>query len=117
MNTYKKIEIKKLITAFFLATLLFFTSATSVLAGSNQSKTSYPTNDNQLEGLLYSDSNQSKSLDSVNDFVSPEKQKKLLDPTQIPAEKQPIIDRSDPNNRLLEKTVQMFKDASNFSAN
>jgi hypothetical protein len=38
----------------------------------------------------------------------------VLDPTQISASKQPIIDRSNPKNKLLEKTKQMFKDASNF---
>ncbi len=117
MNTYKKLEIKKLVTAFFLTICLFFTASSSVLAAANQSETTYPSDEQRLEGLLYSNSNKVKSLDNVNDFVSPQRQKELLDPTQIPAKKQPIIDRSDPDNNLLEKTVQMFEDAGNFSAN
>lgn len=87
------------------------------LAAANNSNTSYPTDDDKVEGLLYSDGDRAKSLDSVDDVVSPQTQKKLLDPTQIPAVKQPAIDRSNPDNRLLEKTGQMFDDASNFSAN
>lgn len=55
-----------------------------------------------------------ESLDSINDFISSARQKELLDPTQIPAKKQPIIDRFDPNNKFLEKIGQMFEDASNF---
>ncbi len=85
-----------------------------LLAVANQSETTYPNDDRQIEGLLYSNSHEVKSLNSVNDFVSPERQKELLDPTQIPAKKQPNIDRSNPNNKILEKTGQMFKDASNF---
>ena len=78
------------------------------------SKTTYPTDDNNMNGLLYSDSDRVESLNNVDDFVSPEEQKQLLDPTQIPAKKQPGIDRSDPSNKLLEKTRQMFDDAANF---
>ncbi len=91
--------------------------AESLLATANKSETSYPTNDSQVEGLLYSDSDEAKSLNSVNDFVSPQTQRALKDPSQIPAVKQPAIDRSDPDNKLLEKTKQMFDDAGNFSAN
>jgi hypothetical protein len=53
----------------------------------------------------------------VDEFVNPKKQDDLLDPNQIPAEKQPAIDRSNPDNQLLEKVGQMFDDAGNFSAN
>ena len=87
------------------------------LAAANNSKTSYPTNDSQVEGLLYSDSKRAESLDSVDEFVSPQRQAELLDPTKIPAEKQPAIDRSNPDNQLLEKIGQMFDDAGDFSAN
>lgn len=92
-------------------------TANFYLAAANNSNTSYPTDDNKVEGLLYSDGDRAKSLDSTDDFVSPQTQRKLLDPTQIPAERQPAIDRSNPNNQLLEKTGQMFDDASDFSAN
>ncbi|MEL7078310.1 MAG: DUF6658 family protein [Cyanobacteria bacterium J06582_2] len=90
--------------------------ATNLLAAANQSETAYPTDDNELEGLLYSDS-PAESLNNVDDFVSPQTQKALKDPAQIPAVKQPAIDRSDPDNKLLEKTKQMFDDAADFSAN
>lgn len=86
------------------------------LAAANNSNTSYPTDDSRIEGLLYSDG-EAESLDSVDEFVSPQRQKQLLDPTEIPAQKQPAIDRSNPDNKLLEKTGQMFDDAGNFSAN
>ncbi|MEM7590704.1 MAG: hypothetical protein AAF383_04155 [Cyanobacteria bacterium P01_A01_bin.83] len=117
MSIFPKIKIKQLTMALFLAVFVLFTSSTNAIAASNKSETVYPTNDSQIEGLLYSNSNQAESLKNVDDFVSPEQQKRLLDPAQIPAEKQPIIDRSNPDNKLLEKTVQMFKDAGDFSAN
>ncbi|MEM7759125.1 MAG: hypothetical protein AAF298_13505 [Cyanobacteria bacterium P01_A01_bin.40] len=85
-----------------------------MIVASNQSQINYPTDDSKVEGLLYSNSSEVDSLNSVNDFISPEQQKKLLDPAQIPAEKQPILDRSNPNAKLLEKTKKMFEDAGNF---
>lgn len=91
--------------------------STNLLAAANQSETAYPTDDNQVEGLLYSDSDRVDSLDNVDDFVSPRTQRALKDPAQIPAVKQPAIDRSNPDNKLLEKTGQMFDDAADFSAN
>ena len=39
------------------------------------SKTTYPTDDNNMNGLLYSDSDRVESLNNVDDFVSPEEQK------------------------------------------
>ncbi len=127
-------RLNKIATTFFLATFLFFTTAfnsgnaiaspnsyslpsSNLLAAQNRSETAYPTDDDNLEGVLYSDSDKTESLNSVDDFISPQEQKQLLDPTQIPAKKQPIIDRSNPDNKLLEKTGQMFDDAGDFSAN
>ena len=92
--------------------------ATDLLAAANRSKTSYPTDDNQLEGVLYpADSNQPESLDNIDDIVSPQRQKELLDPTQIPAKKQPGFDRSDPDYNLLEKVGQMFDDSGVLQSN
>ncbi|HEY9768163.1 MAG TPA: hypothetical protein V6C71_06580 [Coleofasciculaceae cyanobacterium] len=68
----------------------------------------------QEVGLLYSKSKKAKSLDSIDDFISPKKQQELLNPSQIPTLKQPTINRANPENKLLEKTKQMFEDASNF---
>lgn len=39
---------------------------------------------------------------------------KFFDPKKIPAERQPVIDRSDPDAKILEKAGQAFKDASGF---
>jgi hypothetical protein len=64
--------------------------------------------------LQYPGSGDVKSAKSKNEFVSPELQKELTDPSQIPAKKQPIVNRSDPDARILEKTGQTFKDASKF---
>ncbi|MEY4518095.1 MAG: hypothetical protein RLZZ499_694 [Cyanobacteriota bacterium] len=116
----KKIKINQILTSLSLAVILLLTTAFNhdvANAASNQSKTTYPTDDSNMNGLLYSDSDRVESLNNVDDFVSPEEQKQLLDPTQIPAKKQPGIDRSDPSNKLLEKTRQMFDDAANFSGN
>lgn len=88
--------------------------STTLVAAANRSETSYPTDDSKIEGLLYGDE-PAESLDSVDDFVAPQTQSKLLDPTQIPAQKQPIIDRSNPKNQLLEKTGQMFDDSGVLS--
>ena len=83
----------------------------NLIAAANKSETTYPTNDKNMDGLLYSDTNDEESLDSVEDLISPQSKKLLLDPTQIPAKQQPIIDRSNPDNKLLEKTGQMFDDS------
>ena len=90
--------------------------STTYLAAANNSETSYPTDDARIEGLLYSD-DKAESLNSVDEFVDPGKQNDLLDPKQVPAKKQPAIDRSNPDNQLLEKVGQMFDDAGDFSAN
>lgn len=89
----------------------------NLLAAANRSATAYPTDDDRLEGLLYSNSDRATALNSVDDVVSPQKRKELFDPAQIPAPKQPALDRSNPDNQLLEKIGQMFDDAGNFSAN
>lgn len=88
-----------------------------LFALSNKNATSYPTDDSQIEGLLYSDSDEVESLKNVDDIVSPRTQRELLDPTRIPAAKQPIINRGDPNNQILEKTQQSFKEAGEFLGN
>ena len=120
INKIRRLYLTKIVISFLLFTTLFLTTAfgnNTAIAAGNKSETTYPTNDENLEGLLYSDSDKVESLSSVDDFVSPQRQKELLDPTQIPAKKQPILDRSNPDAKLLEKTKQMFDDAANFSAN
>lgn len=118
-NMIKKLRFAQMAISCFLAIGLCLSTAfnSSAIAAANKSNTTYPTNDNNVSGLLYSDSDQVESLDNVDDFISPQRQKELLDATQIPAKKQPILDRSDPDAKLLEKTKQMFEDAGNFSAN
>ena len=114
----EKLRLTKIVASFLLATILFLGTAFSsgsAIAASNKSATTYPTDDSDVTGLLYSDSDKAKSLG--NDFVDSNTKKKLLDPAQIPAVKQPILDRSDPDAKLLEKTKQMFDDAGDFSAN
>lgn len=69
---------------------------------------------NGMDGLQYPGQSKAKSSESVNDFVSPERQRELQDPGQFPAQRQPVIDRSDPDAKLLEKVGQAFKDASEF---
>ena len=90
--------------------------SSTLIAAANKSRTTYPTDDKNLEGLQY-DNDNAKSLNSVDDFVDPATKDRLLDPTQIPAVKQPIIDRSNPDNKLLEKTGQMFDDSGVISDN
>lgn len=119
LHIFKRFRLHQIVTSLLLTGILLFSTAfnSQAIAAANRSNTSYPTNDKNVKGLLYSDSDRVESLDNVNDFVSPQEQKELLDATQIPAKKQPILDRSDPNAKLLEKTVQMFEDAGDFSAN
>lgn len=64
--------------------------------------------------LLYPAKGEVKSADSRDDFVSPEQQRELLNPGQVPAVKQPVIERSDPDAKILEKIEQSFKDATDF---
>jgi hypothetical protein len=65
-------------------------------------------------GLLYPGSGNVESINSKDDFASPETQRKLNSPAQIPAVKQPIVNRADPDSRILEKVGQAFEDASEF---
>lgn len=105
----------RLMTVFLLALTFLVTSTFTnhpqsvAIAGANNNL-----NNNQEQTLLYSNSKDIKSLNNVDDFVSRETQEKLLDATQIPAEKQPLVDRGNPDSKILEKIVQMFKDASEF---
>ena len=112
----KKLKLGKIVASFFMALVLFLSTVnSSAIAASNKSNTTYPTDDKDVTGLLYSDS---KSTDSLgNEFVDSSTRAKLLDPAQIPAVKQPMLDRSDPDAKLLEKTAKMFDEAGDFSAN
>ncbi|PSB08905.1 hypothetical protein C7B62_15145 [Pleurocapsa sp. CCALA 161] len=119
-SSLRKINFKQIFTYIAFTAILFLATLFNndyASAAANQSKTTYPTDDNNVNGLLYSDSDRVESLNNVDDVVSPEEQSQLLDPTQIPAKKQPSINRADPNANLLEKTKQMFDDAANFSGN
>ncbi len=120
INKIRRLDLTKIVISFLLFTTLFLTTVfgnNTAIAAGNRSETTYPTNEENLERLISSDSDKVESLSSVDDFVSPQRQKELLDPTQIPAKKQPILDRSNPDAKLLEKTKQMFNDAADFSAN
>lgn len=101
MNTLKQLKISKLAMAFFLVAFVLFTSSTSVLAAVTQTFN----NKGQVESQLLIE-------DGLNNFISPKEREKLLDPAQIPAQRQPSIDRTDPDSKLLEKIVQMFKDVT-----
>ena len=119
-NNIKKLRLTKAVASLLMATALLFGTAFNsgnAIAAANKSETTYSTNDKDLNGLLYTDKSKVDSLDNVNDFVSPQRQKQLLNPAQIPAVKQPILDRSDPDAKLLEKTKKMFDEAGDFSAN
>lgn len=58
--------------------------------------------------LLYPGSNLS---DTDRPDIGPVKQKSLPD---LPNPKQPVLDRNDPNARILERVGETFKDASSF---
>ena len=120
INSIKSVRLARIIASSLLSLVLFFAtfySSDSALAASNKSSTTYPTDDGDMNGLLYSDDNNVDSLDDIDDFVSPSRQKELLDPAQIPAKKQPRLDRSDPDAKLLEKAGRMFDEAADFSGN
>ena len=120
INSIKRVRLARIIASSLLTLVLFlatFSSSDTAIAASNKSSTTYPTDDSDVTGLLYSDSDDVESLDAIDDFVSPERQKQLLDPGQIPAKKQPTPDRSDSDAKLLEKVGKMFDEAADFSGN
>jgi len=118
MNTRKKLDLKKLATAFFLATFVFLTSSTSALAVSQTDNITANLVD-KVEDAVFPDSNspdRANTESSTNDnFISASKREKLLDPAQIPAVKQPVVDRSNPDNKLLEKSVRAFENADELA--
>ncbi|NJN86540.1 MAG: hypothetical protein HC881_09790 [Leptolyngbyaceae cyanobacterium SL_7_1] len=65
-------------------------------------------------GLLYPGSGDVESVNSKDDFANTETQRKLNSPAQIPAVKQPIVNRADPDSQILEKVGEHFEDASEF---
>ena len=112
MKKITELNITRIIAGLLLGIILFATTACNNRQVSESREALFT--GKQETGLLYSKSKQVKSLDSVDDFVSPKKQQELLDPNRIPTPKQPAINRADPKNKLLEKTKQMFDDADNF---
>lgn len=116
MTKYKSLAtaFRRIVVSLLLGILLICNTACSDRSVSQAKSDVDYSNGKQEVGLLYSKSKKVKSLDNINDFVSPKKQQELLDPKETPAANQPIINRADPKNQLLEKTKQMFKDASNF---
>ncbi|MGF1588959.1 MAG: hypothetical protein ACFCU7_06915 [Pleurocapsa sp.] len=112
-NKFQQLKLDRIIIGFLLGVILLVTTACNNKEISKTSKVDYSTGKQEV-GLLYSKSKKVKSLDSVDDFISPKQQQELLNPRQIPTPKQPAINRVNPENQLLEKTKQMFKDASNF---
>ncbi|MBE9043986.1 hypothetical protein IQ255_06135 [Pleurocapsales cyanobacterium LEGE 10410] len=109
----KELSINRIIISLLLGIILLATTACSNPRVS-KAKEADLTTGKQETGLIYSKSQKVKSLDSVDDFVSPKQQQELLDPNRIPSPKQPNINRANPENKLLEKTKQMFEDAGNF---
>lgn len=73
-----------------------------------------PAREKETDNIQYRGPDEPKSLKSKDDFVSPKRQKELTNPGQIPEKKQPVINRFDSDAKLLEKTGQTFKDASEF---
>lgn len=125
----------KIVANFFLVAVLFVTTLSNtgdrldlntnntnqdsfgfstLVAAANRSETTYPTDDKNVGGLLYGNEN-AESLKNKDDLIDPQVQDRLLDPTQIPAVKQPTINRTNPDNKLLEKTGQMFDDSGVLS--
>ena len=105
-------KLKRIVTGFLLSIILFVTTACDNKEVSTR-QVDFSTGKQEV-GLTYSKSQKVESLDSVDDFISPKQQQELLNPSQIPNSQQPIINRANPENKLLEKTEQMFEDASNF---
>ena len=114
MNTSKiqRLKFNRTILGFLLSIILLFTTACNNKEVSTR-QVDLSTGKQEV-GLTYSKSKKAKSLNSVDDFISPKQQQELLDPDRIPSLQQPIINRANPENKLLEKTEQMFEDASNF---
>ena len=108
------IALKRIVVSFLLVFMLICNTACSDRSISKTKSDVDYSNGKQEVGLLYTKSKKVKSLENIDDFISPQKQQELLDPKEIPAANQPIINRANPENKLLEKTKQMFKDASNF---
>ena len=111
-SNIRHLKLDRIIISFLLGIILLITTACSSKSVSTR-QVDLSTG-KQEAGLLYTKSKTAKSLDSIDDFVSPKQQQELLNPRQIPTPQQPAINRANPENKLLEKTKQMFEDASNF---
>ena len=112
-NNNQHRKLKRIITGLLLSIVLLVTTACNNDRASKVHQADLSTGKQEV-GLQYSKSKKVKSLDSIDEFISPKKQQELLNPSQIPTPQQPTINRANPKNELLEKTNQMFKDAGNF---
>ena len=109
----QRLKINRIVVGLLLGIILLVTTACNETDISKSKEADLSTGKQEV-GLLYSKTKKVKSLDSIDDFVDPKEQQELLNPSEIPTHQQPAINRADPENRLLEKTKQMFEDASNF---
>lgn len=113
VSKLQQLKITRIVTGLLLGIILLVTTACNSKNISKSQPADLSTG-KQETGLLYNKSQRVKSLDSVDDFVSPKKQQELLNPVKTPNPQQPTINRANPKNKLLEKTEQMFEDAGNF---
>jgi ABC-type lipoprotein release transport system permease subunit len=109
MHMSRLFRLTRLISIFLSVVILFtMTAVSSTLAqeisykdlGNNQSKLLYPEPNTDNVNMYKVDLNQyEKSVQEVQEF---------------PKQKQFIVNRGDPDAKILEKSVQAFKDASEF---
>jgi hypothetical protein len=100
---FKKIRIGSILAIFIAGVALFLTQMVATADAANA------TNKNP-NGLIYSapDTKERSGIGQVNPKVFER------DVESIPAQRQPVIDRSDPDVKILEKVGDAFREGSSF---
>jgi len=100
---FKKVRIGSILAIFIAGVALFLTQWVATADAAN-------TTDKNPNGLIYSapDTQERPGIGQVDPKVFER------DVESIPAQRQPVIDRSDPDVKILEKVGDAFKEGSSF---
>lgn len=78
---------------------------------SNQIIATSSNSDNNPSGLIYPGSDSERTINNIGPRGAAELSR---DAVEVPAKRQAVLDRNDPNAKILERTSEAFKEASSF---
>lgn len=102
---FKRLQLRQVLTVFLAGFVLLFSTGLQVPSAQLLANTSVKANSSDLN---YSGSNVSET---DRPDIGAKQQKSL---PNLPNQKQPLIKRSDPNSKILERVGESIKDSTSF---